>query len=79
MIPKNMRALIPICLVLSGCGTTLYQGGQKIAVFHGDMTDTEYSQAADGSSTWKASSVDHSSARKALYTTASKLIPVKKP
>ena len=52
---------LPLILLLSGCAsTTLYREGKPIACFQGDMTKVRFTFDKDGTFTWSADSVDHS-------------------
>jgi hypothetical protein len=52
-----------VAVALCGCAqTVLYRDGKPIARFQGDMTGIEYRMDSNGSVTWKAATVDHSSA-----------------
>lgn len=48
----------------TGCATTTFYGptGIPIARFQGDMTNVEWTAAANGAHRWKAAVVDHSHA-----------------
>ena len=52
-----------ICL-FTGCATTTFYSptGMVIARFQGDMTNVEWTAAANGAQRWKAAVVDHSHA-----------------
>lgn len=66
-----LAMLLPLCL--AGCSTTtLYDKGQPVARFQGDMTGTTFSRGADGSMTWEATTVDHSAPTTAAGSAASK-------
>lgn len=57
---------LSILLILSfatGCAQTrFYRNGEKVAVFQGDMRDTDLTIAADGTLRWRAATVNHSAA-----------------
>jgi len=55
--------LILVSLMSVNCAqTTFFRNGQKIAMFQGDMKDTDFYYSAAGDVIWKSSTVDHSSA-----------------
>jgi len=57
--------ILPLFLLVSCASTKFYQDGKLIAKFNADMDQVQYIQGADGSITWTAISVDHSTATKA--------------
>jgi hypothetical protein len=59
-----LRALLIACsLGVASCAhTTLYRDGRKVAVFQGDMQESEFVIAADGAIYWKARNVEYSTA-----------------
>lgn len=58
------RALLISCsLGFASCAhTTLYRDGRKVAVFQGDMQESEFTIAADGSIRWKVKKAEYSTA-----------------
>jgi len=55
--------LVILCGFAASCAqTTFFRNGQKIAMFQGDMKDTDFYYSAAGDVIWKSSTVDHSSA-----------------
>ncbi len=60
----KLLALLLLASALTGCSTRLYdpRTGRLLAVFQGDMTDSEYSC---GDTRWKVRRVSHSTATRA--------------
>lgn len=59
---KTITGLLLACLV-SCASTKFYDGnGKKLAEWQGNMQTVEYKRGADGSISWKATRVNHSSA-----------------
>lgn len=63
-------------MLLCACAQTEFfdRSGNRIARFQGDMTNLEFTYSADGSITWRAATVSHSSATAAAYTGATGMI-----
>ena len=50
-------------LLASGCArTTIYEGGQPIATFQGNMTHMKFTRSPAGAIKWEAENVSHSTA-----------------
>lgn len=62
----TLLGLVLIILALAFCTscatTTLYRAGKPIARFQGNMADLVFIQSPDGSITWTAKTVTHSTA-----------------
>jgi hypothetical protein len=57
-----MKILILFVVILSSCAsTTLYRDGKRVARFEGDMTEVKFT-IQNGTITFAAETVDHSSA-----------------
>lgn len=55
--------ILALALALASCAqTVLYENGQPVARFQGDMHGVSYHRTPDGSIDWQVSDVDHSAA-----------------
>ena len=57
----TLMKFLSLFLLLASCAsTTFYHEGKPVARFQGDMTKVKFAFAKDGTFTWSADTVDHS-------------------